>query len=79
MINPLDKILVTRVDDDTVPVDVRGMQMLPNTFSPRRPCTPKNVERPGPIAYSFESYRVYKHSWTGTGHFYKKVTIPPKI
>ena len=33
--NPLDKIIVTRSDDETVPIEHRGLQVVPNTFYPK--------------------------------------------
>ena len=32
VINPRDKVVVTRSDDETVPVEHRGLQVVPNTF-----------------------------------------------
>ena len=35
VLNPMDKIVVTRKDDETVPETHRGLQVVPNTFYPK--------------------------------------------
>ena len=48
VINPLDKTVVSRADDPTVPEGQRGQQVLPNTYYLR---TPRVTDKPGPTAF----------------------------
>ena len=45
---PLEKLVVARTDDLTVPEGMKGRQVLPNTFFPQ---TPRVTDRLGAIAY----------------------------
>ena len=67
--NPLDKVIVTRSDDETVPVEHRGMQVLPNTFYPR---VTKGSLKPSDIMIGLETYWAFKHAWRGAGYYYHK-------
>ena len=60
--NPLDKVIVTRTDDETVPV--RGVQVVPNTFYPK---ASKGTLKPSDLMIGLETYWAYKHAWRGAG------------
>ena len=53
VLNPLDKVVVTRKDDDTVPSDHRGLQVVPNTFYPK---ASKSTLKPSDLMIGFETY-----------------------
>ena len=67
--NPLDKVIVTRSDDETVPTEHRGMQVLPNTFYAR---VTKGSLKPSDIMVGLETYWAFKHAWRGAGYYYHK-------
>ena len=67
--NPLDKVIVTRSDDETVPTEHRGMQVLPNTFYAR---VTKGSLKPSDIMIGLETYWAFKHAWRGAGYYYHK-------
>ena len=67
--NPLDKVIVTRSDDETVPTDQRGVQVLPNTFYPK---ASKGTLKPSDLMIGLETYWAFKHAWRGAGYYYRK-------
>ena len=67
--NPLDKVIITRSDDETVPAEHRGLQVLPNTFYPR---VTKGSLKPSDIMIGLETYWAFKHAWRGAGYYYHK-------
>ena len=67
--NPLDKVIVTRSDDETVPSDHRGLQVLPNTFYSK---VTKGTLKPSDIMIGLETYWAFKHAWRGAGYYYRK-------
>ena len=67
--NPLDKVIVTRSDDETVPIEHRGVQVMPNTFYPR---VVKGTLKPSDIMIGLETYWAFKHAWRGAGYYYRK-------
>ena len=69
VLNPLDKVVVTRTDDDTVPSDHKGLQLVPNTFYPK---ASKSTLKPSDLMIGFETYWAYKHAWRGAGYYYRK-------
>ena len=74
--NPLDKVIVTRSDDDTVPTEHRGMQVLPNTFYAR---VTKGSLKPSDIMVGLETYWAFKHAWRGAGYYYHKGDHQPIV
>ena len=69
VLNALDKVVITRNDDETVLDDHRGLQVVPNTFYPR---ASKNTLKPSDLMIGFETYWAYKHARRGAGYYYKK-------
>ena len=67
--NPLDKVIVTRSDDEVVPSDQRGVQVLPDTFYPK---ASKGTLKPSDLMIGLETYWAYKHAWRGAGYYYRK-------
>ena len=67
--NPLDKVIVTRSDDEVVPSEHRGVQVMPNTFYPR---VVKGTLKPSDIMIGLETYWAFKHAWRGAGYYYRK-------
>ena len=67
--NPLDKVVVTRSDDETVPIEHRGLQVVPNTFYPK---ASKGTLKPSDLMIGLETYWAYKHAWRGAGYYYRK-------
>ena len=67
--NPLDKVIVARSDDETVPNDHRGVQVLPNTFYPK---VSKGTLKPSDLMIGLETYWALKHAWRGAGYYYRK-------
>ena len=74
--NPLDKVIVTRSDDETVPTEHRGMQVVPNTFYSR---LSKGSLKPSDIMIGLETYWAFKHAWRGAGYFYRKGDHQPLV
>ena len=75
VLNPLDKVVVTRTDDEPVPADRRGLQVVPNTTYPK---APKGTLKPSDIMIGLETYWAYKHAWRGAGYYYRKGDhVPP--
>ena len=69
VVSPMDKIVVTRKDDETIPETHRGLQVVPNTFYPK---ASKNTLRPSDLMIGLETYWAYKHAWRGAGYLYRK-------
>ena len=69
VLNPMDKIVVTRSDDETVPETHRGLQVVPNTFHPK---ASKNTLKTPDLMIGLETYWAYKHAWRGAGYYYRK-------
>ena len=69
VINPMDKVVVTRLDGPTIPEDHKGLQVVPNTFYPK---ASKNTLKPSDLMMGLETYWVYKHAWRGAGFYYRK-------
>ena len=67
--NPLDKVIVARSDDETVPNDHLGVQVLPNTFYPK---VSKGTLKPSDLMIGLETYWALKHAWRGAGYYYRK-------
>ena len=67
--NPLDKVIVTRSDDETVPIEHRGIQVMPNTFYSR---VVKGSLKPSDVMIGLETYWAFKHAWRGAGYYYRK-------
>ena len=74
--NPLDKVIVTRSDDETVPTEHRGMQVVPNTFYAR---VSKGSLKPSDIMIGLETYWAFKHAWRGAGYYYRKGDHQPLV
>ena len=75
VLNALDKVVVTRADDETVPDDHRGLQVVPNTFYSK---ASKGTLKPSDLMIGFETYWAYKHAWRGAGYHYREGDhIPP--
>ena len=74
--NPLDKVIITRSDDETVPTEHRGMQVLPNTFYAR---VTKGSLKPSDIMIGLETYWAFKHAWRGAGYYYHKGDHQPLV
>ena len=66
VLNALDKVVVTRTDDEPVLDDHRGLQVVPNTFYPR---ASKGTLKPSGLMIGFEPYWAYKHAWRGAGYY----------
>ena len=49
--------MVTRTDDDTVPSDHKGLQVVPNTFYSK---ASKSTLKPSDLMIGFETYWAYK-------------------
>ena len=73
--NPLDKVIVARSDDETVPTDQRGVQVLPKTFYPK---VSKGTLKPSDIMIGLETYWAFKYAWRGAGYFYRKGDHQPQ-
>ena len=73
--NPLDKVVVTRSDDETVPIEHRGLQVVPNTFYPK---ASKGTLKPSDLMIGLETYWAYKHAWRGAGYYYRKGDHVPR-
>ena len=73
--NPLDKVIVTRSDDETVPIEHRGVQIVPNTFYPK---ASKGTLKPSDLMIGLETYWAYKHAWSGAGYYYCKGDHVPR-
>ena len=76
VLNALDKVVITRSDDETVPDDHRGLQVVPNTFYPR---ASRSTLKPSDLMIGFEAYWAYKHAWRGAGYYIGRVTIFPQL
>ena len=74
--NPLDKVIVTRSDDETVPSEHRGVQVMPNTFYSK---VAKGTLKPSDIMIGLETYWAFKHAWRGAGYYYRKGDHQPQI
>ena len=75
VLNPMDKIVVTRRGDESIPEDHRGLQVVPNTFYPK---ASKNTLKPSDLMIGLETYWAYKHAWRGAGYYYRKGDhVPP--
>ena len=73
--NPLDKVIVTRSDDETVPSEHRGVQVMPNTFYSK---VAKGTLKPADIMIGLETYWAFKHAWRGAGYYYRKGDHQPQ-
>ena len=60
---------MTRSDDETVPVEHRALQVVPNTFYPK---ASKSTLKPSDLMIGLETYWAYKHAWRGAGYYYRK-------
>ena len=60
VLNPMDKVMVARKDDEPIPETHRGLQVVPNTFYPK---TSKNTLKPPDLMIGLETYWAYKHAW----------------
>ena len=76
VLNPLDKVVVTRKDDDTVPSDHRGVEVVPNTFYPK---ASKSTLKPSDLMIGFETFWAYKHAWRGAGYYYRREIMCLKL
>ena len=71
VLNPMDKVVVPRSDDQTIPETHRGLQVVPNTFCPK---ASKNTLKPSDLMIGLETYWIYKHAWRGAGFYDRKGT-----
>ena len=49
---------------ETVPIEHRGLQVVPNTFYPK---ASKGTLKPSDLMIGLETYWAYKHAWRGAG------------
>ena len=73
--NPLDKVVVTRSDDEIVPIEHRGLQVVPDTFYPK---ASKGTLKPSDLMIGLETYWAHKHAWRGAGYYYRKGDHAPR-
>ena len=66
---------MTRSDDETVPIEHRGLQVVPNTFYPK---ASKGTLKPSDLMIGLETYWAYKHAWRGAGYYYRKGDHVPR-
>ena len=70
VVNPLDKIVVSRDDDPLIPPTQRNKQVFPNCCYPR--VNEHGTPSPSNVQYTAEAIWVYKHAWRGAGAYYRK-------
>ena len=61
----LDKVVVTRTDDDTVPSDHRGLQDIPNTLIQKRHTINTTIQN----YWKYAHQHVIQHSLTNTEYY----------
>ena len=70
VVNPLDKTVVARSDDPSVPTSQHNKQVFPNCCHPR--VREHGTPSPSNVHYTAEAIWVYKHAWRGAGAYYRK-------
>ena len=70
VVNPLDKTVVARSDDPSVPNSQHNKQVFPNCCHPR--VREHGTPSPSNVHYTAEAIWVYKHAWRGAGAYYRK-------